>query len=291
VQHPLALDQFKSESKILKLVDGHTNIVRVLDEGTLLDGNPYFTMSYIDGDDLKKIIFDRRRTLAPEEIYEFLDQIGSALAYAHGCGIKHRDIKPNNIIKAQDGRFFLTDFGIATLEDPSGRAKPQLAAMTKDYAAPEILNGGTSTNRSDVYSLGKTVLELCLNSRYDDAMAQSNGQPFRVLERNKTFSRFTGILQKAMESDPQRRYGSVAQFAGDFAEQMRRVKLSTDENKNLTPKPMSRLNPAVDPSAITYPHARRAQRANRVGVAFVFLILAVLVVAMLIFLNLQTGIA
>jgi len=272
-KNALAADQFNREIRIMQRVGEHPNIVRVLDKGTLPNNNPYFTMSYIDGMDLKKIIFDTRQTLTLDEIHNFLEQIGSALAYAHGRDVKHRDIKPNNIIKSRDGRFFLTDFGIAVSEGVDTSTRPQIPAWTDGYAAPEILNGAASTFRSDVYSLGMTVTEVCLNCRYKEAVEQSRGVPFSLLEQHKTFVHFVPILKRAIESDPQLRYANIAEFARDFAEQKRR----------LTPTMQSR------PSTVPTAHHRRAQQANRVGVFFVLIILAVVVVAMFIFLNMQSG--
>jgi hypothetical protein len=138
------------------------------------------------------------------------------------------------------------------------------------------MNGAPSTLRSDVYSLGMTVTEVCLNCRYKDAVEQSNGKPFSLLEHNKAFARFVPVLRCTLESDPQLRYANVAEFARAFAD--RRVSREPD------PRP-----PTLPPT-ISHRHALRAERANRVGVFFVLIILAVLVVAMFIFINMQSGV-
>lgn len=275
-QNSVVISQFNREIKIMQRVGEHPHIVRVLDRGTLPNGLPYFTMSYIDGDDLKKIIFDAHRTLTLEEMNNFLNQIGSALAYAHGRDIKHRDIKPNNIIKARDGRFFLTDFGIAIGEGVD--TGPQIHAWTEGYAAPEVLSGAASTPRSDVYSLGMTVVEVCLNVRYADAYRQTNGAPFTFLE-NKVFAPFIPILKKAIEPDPQRRYATIADFAGDFAEKKRWLEIPST-----TPsRPPTLTRPVPDPNA------NRAKQAERLAFFFFLVVVAVLILALLAFFRVQSG--
>ncbi len=267
--------RFRREIEIMRRLEEHRHIVHILDEGTLPNGTFYFTMFYIPGEDLKKLIFERRYQFSLKEISVFLDQIGSALAYAHGRRVSHRDIKPSNIIKAQDGNFFLTDFGIAVDHDLT-RTRTRRFVGTKEYAAPEILKGDSSTPCSDVYSLGITLFEMCLNSRYVDACDQTNGAPFRFLEKNPTFAPYTAILQRAVHPEPQARYASIADLAHDFAEQVRRSTPITIP---------SRSAPAAAP-----PRIRRAQHGERVALFLVIIVVVVLVLALLTFFSLQNSI-
>lgn len=268
------VQRFRREIEMMRRVGEHPHIVRVLDEGTFPSGTPYFTMSYIPGEDLKKLIFESRRTLTLHEIHNLLEQIGSALAYAHGRKVSHRDIKPSNIIKDQHGQFYLTDFGIAMHHDHSTQTRRFVG--TKEYAAPEVLKGGYSTPRSDVFSLGITLVEVCLNSRYAEAYQQSNGAPFSFLHNHPVFAPFAPILQKAMHPDPQGRYATIADLAHDFTAQVMRSQL---------PPTLPSRGPAVPP---TIPHANRAQRGERIGLLMVLLVAIVVIVALLAFFAVQT---
>jgi serine/threonine protein kinase len=276
-QNNFVVTQFNHEIDIMKRVVGHPYIVSVLDQGVLLNNLPYFTMSYIEGDDLKKIIFDTGRTLTLNEIHDLLEQIGSALAYAHGQAVKHRDIKPSNIIKSKEGRFFLTDFGIAIGEWV--KSHPQIHdTRTEEYAAPEVLNKAPSTPCSDVYSLGMTLIEVFLNSRFAEAKRQTNGAPFSILEHNHAYIHFVPILKKAIEPDPQRRYASIADFAHDFAQTKRRLEMpSTIIVRPQLPMSSSRQ---LD---------KREEFAKRLGIFFVGIILVVLLLAIVAAANLPSA--
>lgn len=270
------VQRFRREIEIMRRLGEHPHIVRVLDEGTFPSGTPYFTMSYIAGEDLKKLIFESRRTLTLNEIHNFLEQIGSALAYAHGRNVNHRDIKPSNIIKDQYGQFFLTDFGIAMHHAHTTQTRRFVG--TKEYAAPEVLKGAHSTPRSDVYSLGITLLEVCLNNRYAEAFQQSNGAPFSFLQNHPVFAPFAPILQKAIHPDPQVRYATIADLAHDFTAQVMRSQL---------PPTLPTRTPASTPML---PPVDRAQHGERIAFLLVLLVLAVLIVAFFAFFNLQTGV-
>jgi serine/threonine protein kinase len=276
IHDQLVAQRFRREIEIMRRVGEHPHIVRVLDEGVFPSGTPYFTMSYIVGEDLKKLIFESRHTLTLKDIHNLLEQIGSALAYAHGRKVSHRDIKPSNIIKDQYGQFYLTDFGIATHHDHSTQTRRFVG--TKEYAAPEVLKGGHSTPRSDVYSLGITLLEVCLNSRYAEAYQQSNGAPFSFLQNHPVFAPFAPILQKAVHPDPEMRYATLADLAHDFTAQVMRSQI---------PPTLPTRAPAA---SLTIPHGGGAQRGERIALLLVLLVVAVLIVAFFAFLSAQTGV-
>ena len=135
----------------------HPNIVPVfaVEEG---DGILAFAMGYVEGESLGARV---RRTgpLATREIVRVLQDIGYALAYAHGRGVVHRDIKPDNImIERATGRALLMDFGIArAITAPSaseGLTRVGEVVGTPEYMSPEQASGDVVDGRSDIYSLG-----------------------------------------------------------------------------------------------------------------------------------------
>ena len=140
----------------------HPNIVPIysVDEK---DGLVYFVMAYIDGDNLAKRIHDQG-AVPPTEARRILRDVADALAYAHGHGVVHRDIKPDNILlDAQNGRPMVTDFGIArAISDGDARLTATgIAIGTPAFMSPEQSAGDRDLDgRSDLYSLGVVAYQM-----------------------------------------------------------------------------------------------------------------------------------
>jgi len=123
------------------------------------DGLVYFVMAFIDGESLGGRLRARGPTNA-DDTRRILREVGQALAYAHGRGVIHRDIKPDNILIGSDGRALVTDFGIARAMDETTGSGTRLTATgmaigTPAYMSPEQCAGDrTIDGRSDLYSLG-----------------------------------------------------------------------------------------------------------------------------------------
>lgn len=96
----------------------------------------------------------------PERVFATVRSIATALAYAHSRGVIHRDVKPSNVLIADDGTVKLADFGIAKCDWMGSGPTGSAPAGTMRYMAPELMNGGRPTDRSDVYSLGIIAQEL-----------------------------------------------------------------------------------------------------------------------------------
>ena len=236
VSGSLAEQRFKTERQILAGLD-HRNIARMLDGGTTRGGSPYVVMELVSGEPIDK--FSDARCLKVRERVQLFLQVCAAASYAHQHLVIHRDLKPNNILVTADGSVKLLDFGIAKLldADPAGvqadETVTQLRAMTLDYASPEQVSGGTVTTVSDVYSLGVVLYRLLTGQspyrvRTSDAQRVaeilSDTAPTRPsLVRTSDHPRqreidadLDNILLMALRKEPQRRYGSVEQLAGDL---------------------------------------------------------------------------
>ena len=151
---------FKRERQILAGLD-HPNIAKLLDGGTTDDGLPYFVMEHIEGEPL--LTYCDSRKLSVAERLKLFQAICSAVQYAHRNLVVHRDIKPGNIVVAEDGSPRLLDFGIAKFLNPelAGEAPTATAlVMTPAYASPEQARGERITTATDVYSLGVVLYEL-----------------------------------------------------------------------------------------------------------------------------------
>ncbi|MEU8956446.1 protein kinase [Streptomyces sp. NPDC048518] len=189
----------------------HAGVVAVHDV-TEVDGRPLIVMELVDGPSLDDVLRDRG-TLDPREAAAIGAKVMEALAAAHRVGVLHRDVKPGNILLEAGGRVVLTDFGIATMDDPGDGSATHLTRSGElvgslDYLAPERAQGHDPGPASDVWALGATLYA-----------AVEGASPFR---RTSTWSTLTAIvadplpeprragpltpvLQQLMHKDPQTR--------------------------------------------------------------------------------------
>ena len=150
-----ALAGFHAEVRNARQVS-HPNVCRVYDIGEV-NGKHFLTMEYIDGEDLASLL-RRIGRLPADKALETAHQICAGLAAAHDCGLLHRDLKPANIMLDGRGRVRITDFGLAlSSNDAMGRSE---TAGTPAYMAPEQIDKGQASVRSDIYSLGLVFYEL-----------------------------------------------------------------------------------------------------------------------------------
>jgi len=115
----------------------------------------YLVMPYIEGGTLREYLLQRKR-LSLEEAASFIDQVASALQYAHDQHIVHCDIKPENVLLAKDGRLLLADFGIAVMASTTHGQQAQQIIGTWHYMAPEQFVD-KAIPASDQYALATLV--------------------------------------------------------------------------------------------------------------------------------------
>lgn len=138
-----------------RLADPH--VVNVFDQGQ--DGDmAYLVMEYLPGITLRELLREQRRLTIPQAV-SILDAILSGLAAAHRAGIVHRDVKPENVLLAEDGRIKIGDFGLARATTANTATGAQLLG-TIAYLAPELVTRGTADARSDIYALGIMLYEM-----------------------------------------------------------------------------------------------------------------------------------
>ena len=157
------LDRFRAEAEAAAHLD-HPHIVPVYEVGDH-DGSPYFTMRYVEGETLARVL--TRGPMAAQEAAELMVPICHAVQYAHDRGVLHRDLKPSNIIIDLEGRPHVSDFGLAKRIDAQGTLTQSGAILgTPSYMAPEQAAGtrGEISPATDVYGLG-TILYQMLTGR------------------------------------------------------------------------------------------------------------------------------
>ncbi|MGH2478911.1 MAG: serine/threonine-protein kinase, partial [Ktedonobacteraceae bacterium] len=137
----------------------HEHILGVLDYGEQ-SGLLYLVMPYIAGESLQQLL-TRSGPLPFAQIQLYLEQLASALDYAHAHGVLHRDIKPENILLAPDGRLLIADFGLAGLTTEKNFARVRRAAPGMLNAiAPEYVLNKPVDERADLYSLGVVLYHM-----------------------------------------------------------------------------------------------------------------------------------
>ncbi|MBE6674571.1 MAG: serine/threonine protein kinase [Ruminococcaceae bacterium] len=155
----VVVKRFKNEGKAQSSLE-HPNIVRVFDvsvKGEL----KYMVMEYVYGITLKNYLVGKKGPLSFEEIMSYGIQILSALSQAHENLIIHRDIKPQNIMVLKTGQIKMMDFGIAKLPNTETVTVTDKAIGTVYYMSPEQARGKKIDARTDIYSFGAMLYELC----------------------------------------------------------------------------------------------------------------------------------
>ncbi|GAB3988957.1 hypothetical protein GCM10029978_112710 [Actinoallomurus acanthiterrae] len=153
--HGERLARAKREARNAAKLRGHPNIVAVHDALTV-DDAPWIVMDLVRGHSLEQRIAKRGR-LPAGDTARIAAALLDALAAAHDAGITHRDVKPANVLLADDGRVLLTDFGIAEHHADTGLTASGTIVGSVEYIAPERLDGKAAGPASDLFSLGATL--------------------------------------------------------------------------------------------------------------------------------------
>ncbi len=178
----------------------HPNLVEVFDLDVDSGNNFCLIMELLDGESLGEILGQEQTALTGALICDYLIQLLRGLAFLHVRGFVHRDLKPANLFVSREGRLKILDYGVMTEYTASGRE----SAGTRQYTAPEVLNGASATPLSDLYAVGVLLKELLQRS----ARAQPDGPAGRV--KNEPGARaLQAIMRSLLQSRPERRYQSA----------------------------------------------------------------------------------
>jgi serine/threonine protein kinase/beta-lactam-binding protein with PASTA domain len=143
----------------------HPNVVSIFDQGDD-DGTVFLAMEYVRGRTLRDVV-RAEAPIAPARALALLDPVLAALAAAHRAGIVHRDVKPENVLIAEDGTVKVADFGLARAVSAETQHTVTGGVLigTVSYLSPELVVDGRADTRSDVYATGVVLYELLTGSK------------------------------------------------------------------------------------------------------------------------------
>lgn len=219
--------KFEHEKKALARIE-HRGVVGLLDMGETPDGNPYFVMQYVPGNDLGAKINPAGMDF--HVAANILRQIGQALTAAHNKNVLHRDLKPSNIrLTANDDgieEVKLIDFGIAHISDAADATGTQtrlsLIVGTPAYMSPEQFAREVLTPASDIYAMGVLAYEMLTGRKPFHRIETQRDRP-RLLPREIRPEIPEGAqraILRALAIDPAQRYYSARAFGDELAHEL-----------------------------------------------------------------------
>ncbi|MDY7078321.1 MAG: serine/threonine-protein kinase [Chloroflexota bacterium] len=226
-------ERFVREAQAIAQLD-HPNILPVYDfdqQGDLV----YIVMQYVDTGSLADLM---GKPMPLDYVFKILEQIGSALSYAHSQGIVHRDVKPDNILVGPGRWVLLTDFGLVKiLADSSPITESGVGLGTPNYMAPEQVRGESVDPRADVYALGAMLYQMvtgCVPFEGESGMAVALKHLNEPLRPPRTLDPglppgVDHVIVKAMAKDRDLRYRSVDDLVAAFRQAM--AKAGTGEGR------------------------------------------------------------
>ncbi len=227
-QRAAFLERFRRETDAAASLE-HPNILHVHEYGEQ-DGLAYLVVPYISGGTLREVLEQEGQLPLPKAL-NYLEQLASALDFAHERGIIHRDIKPANILITSDGRLLVTDFGLVKIiadgQPPQVRLTGAGAPVgTPDYMAPEQVIGDGVDGRSDLYSLGVILYQMTtgLTPFSGETPMQIAAHQLRTLPSSPLLLRkdlpieAEQVILRALEKRPADRFSTTGEFAAAFRE-------------------------------------------------------------------------
>jgi len=215
------IERFSNELRLARKIR-HKNVCGMYDLGEA-EGAHYITMEYVHGEDLKSMI-RMSGSLSVGMLLSVGKQVCDGLAEAHGLGVVHRDLKPQNIMIDKNGNAKIMDFGIARSVKEKGITGPSILIGTPQYMSPEQAEGKEVDHRSDIYSLGVILYEMATSqvpfegdTALSIAMKHRGEIPNDPKQLNPSLpDDLSGVILKCLEKDKARRYQSAADLRSEL---------------------------------------------------------------------------
>ena len=243
--------RFLREADIAKGLN-HPNIVRVFDAGQHLD-ICYLVMEYLRGGDLNRNL---AAGLHMQNVLMVVKGVAAALDYAHGKGVVHGDVKPENILFNEQGAALLGDFGVASKLGENAADPHQRVRGTGPYMSPEQAAGETLDERSDLFSLGVVFYRMLTGALpFDDGASPRTA---RVPSLPPQLACFNDVMDGLLAPTPERRFQSGAQLVNE---------LDDVRSRGLVPSAVVKTKPIATAEVEVAINARRRRLGRSVAPA------------------------
>ena len=216
--HPTFIQRFEAEARLIARLR-HPYIVPIY-QYWRDSGGAYIVMQWMGGGSVRDLL--KEGSLDIQVVCHMLDQLALALNVAHGNGVVHRDLKPDNILLDENGNFFLSDFGIAKdLAVLSNLTPADTIIGSPPYLTPEQIRHQTITSRTDLYTLGIVLYELLVGeppfagSSQEQLLFKHVQEPLPSLmvKRPDLPSALDSVIQRATAKDPEARFEDAPTLA------------------------------------------------------------------------------
>ncbi|NMI00254.1 serine/threonine-protein kinase [Pseudonocardia acidicola] len=185
----------------------HAHVISMFDV-VVHDDRPWLVMEYLPSRSLA-VVLGEKGPMAPREAAAIGQQVADGLAAAHAAGVVHRDIKPGNVLIAEDGRAKITDFGVSRAVDDVQLTRTGMIAGTPAFLAPEVARGQQPTSASDVFALGATLYAAVEGAPPfgldDNAYALLHKVATGAVRPPTEAGPLTALLMRLLADDPEQR--------------------------------------------------------------------------------------
>jgi len=255
------IERFKREAKAVANLR-HPNIVQVHDFD-IYEDMLFMVMEYIDGTNLHQRLVElgkQGKRLPIKQVGTIINDIASALDYAHTQGMLHRDVKPSNILLDSRGKAYLTDFGIARIVSDHRLTATGTMLGTPAYMSPEQGRGEELTEESDIYSLGIVAFEMLTGRVPYDAKT-----PIAIVQKqiNDPVPAINSlvddmppttqeVIDRALAKSPDVRYSSAEELVSALRIALHALESSQAEHKKAEPNATA-MEKAAAPTEVPQP--------------------------------------
>ena len=214
--------RFLREAQTAASLSGEPNVIAIYDVGESRDALPFIVMEYATGGTLADRL--REGSVPRDQSLRWLEQTAGALDSAHARGIVHRDVKPGNLLVADDGTIRVSDFGIARAADQDTLTAAGSVLGSVGYMSPEQARGEPTSPASDRYGLACVAFELLTGRRPFEREGQAAEAAAHARETPPSARRFEPSLPSAVDAvfarglskRPDERYPTSAAFVDDL---------------------------------------------------------------------------